>query len=154
MKPLQSMPYVFHAKQKINVCPVDDLLVFDIEDSAIERLELRISKTLVFKGFGRPSQLLYIGLNWRTPVTVELCQKRLVDKLLSNTKMKEYKTMRTPINNVFDKHVDPTLLAKEGATTNRSIVDSLSYLENRTRRDIASTVNKLGLECLLLQYRI
>lgn len=97
MKILKSTPCVFHAKGIITVCYVDNLLVFAKEDSAIERLKLRLSGTLVLKDLGRPSQFLNIGLNWEKAGTVGLSQKRLVDKLLENTKMDKSKPMRSPM---------------------------------------------------------
>lgn len=76
---------------------------------------------------------------------VYLRQKRLISKLLDDNNMRECKPVRTPNSSGTEiRETDKNALDENGASTYRSIVESLLYIATKTRPDFCVAANSLG----------
>lgn len=64
LKQLKTAPSIFHAKDMIVACYVDDRLIFAKREADIEKLKAQLKSKLVLKDLGRLAQFLNIELYW------------------------------------------------------------------------------------------
>lgn len=123
------MTYVFLAKE-------EDLTIF----------QNQMRRILKIKDFGKPRQFQGIELTRARNKEVSFRQLTLIDNLLKENGMKDYKPIDSSVNpDIGDKEVRMAeTLSEEKQKSYRSIVGSLLYIVYRSRPDLAFAASVLG----------
>jgi len=147
--------YVFEesVRRVILIIYVDDLIVASKDINMLKSIIIKLKKAFKMTNLGTGSNILEIKVQ-REDETGKIClsQRKYVNELCENFDMRNAKTVPTPIesNVKISKEICPKIedeKRKMGKRPYKKLVESLIYLVNATRPDIAFAASILSCFC-------
>ena len=151
-------PCLFTWRQKgklaMIVLYVDDILIASNDKEKLKRIKCHLSSVFQMKDLGEPRNFLEMTIQRnRKERKIVIHQAAYTEKVLEKFNMKECKPQSTPMvtrqvknrNNKVKLHTeDPESINEIKKVPYREAIESLMYLANATRPDIAFAVNYLA----------